>query len=56
MVAAPDRAGWFPLAAPALRALRLGEVAPHQLALVALVPLAFGALTALAWDRLRLDR
>jgi ABC-2 type transport system permease protein len=56
VVAAPGRAGWFPLAAPALWGLRLGEVGPPQLALVALVPLAAGALTALAWQRLQLDR
>lgn len=56
VVALPDRAGWFPLAAPALWALRLGAVGPAQLALVAAVPLAFGGLTALAWHRLRLDR
>jgi len=47
---------WFPFTAPALWAIEPGTVSAAQLALVALVPLGFGALTALAWHRLQLDR
>lgn len=54
-LAAPDVAGWIPLAAPALWALFPGSVSPAQLALVLVVPVGFAALTALAWHRLRLD-
>ncbi|WP_353809024.1 ABC transporter permease [Agromyces sp. SYSU T00194] len=48
--------GWFPFTAPALWAIEPGTVGGAQLALVAVVPLGFGALTALAWHRLQLDR
>lgn len=52
----PDTAAWFPLAAPALWALFPGSVSAPQLLAVAIVPVTFGALTARAWQRLRLDR
>lgn len=54
-IAGADAAAWFPLAAPALWALFPGSVSAPQLLAVAIVPLAFGALTARAWQRLRLD-
>ncbi|MEV0395277.1 ABC transporter permease [Polymorphospora rubra] len=47
---------WLPVAAPALWALQPGTVAPAQLALVAVVPVGFAALTVTAWTRLQLDR
>jgi ABC-2 type transport system permease protein len=47
---------WFPVAAPALWAMDPTAAAWPQLALVAAVPLAFGILTMIAWDRLQLDR
>ncbi|MFB6396602.1 ABC transporter permease [Polymorphospora lycopeni] len=47
---------WLPIAAPALWALQPGTVAPAQLALVAVVPVGFAALTVAAWARLQLDR
>lgn len=47
---------WFPIVAPALWAISPGSVSAAQLALVAAIPLAFGALTLLAWHRLQLDR
>ncbi|MEV0396471.1 ABC transporter permease [Polymorphospora rubra] len=47
---------WLPVAAPALWALQPGAVAPAQLALVAVVPVGFAALTVAAWNRLQLDR
>ncbi|MEV0729242.1 ABC transporter permease [Polymorphospora sp. NPDC050346] len=47
---------WLPVAAPALWALQPGTVAPAQLALVAVVPVGFAALTVAAWSRLQLDR
>ncbi|MDY7103843.1 MAG: ABC transporter permease [Actinomycetota bacterium] len=47
---------WFPVAAPALWSLDPDTVSPPQLALVAVIPLAFGALTLHAWSRLQLDR
>lgn len=48
--------GWFPLAAPALWAISPADVSAPQLALVAVVPAAFGLLTLRAWARLQLDR
>jgi ABC-2 type transport system permease protein len=48
--------GWFPVAAPALWAILPGSVSGAQLALVPIVPLAFGLLTLSAWHRLQLDR
>lgn len=47
---------WVPIVAPAVWAISPGSVSPLQLALVVTVPLAFGALTLRAWDRLQLDR
>lgn len=47
---------WFPLAAPALWALQPADVSPVQLALVALVPLAFLPAILTTWHRLQLDR
>lgn len=55
-IAAPAIAGWFPLSSPALWALQPEMVDAGQLALVAIIPLAFGTLTAIAWQRLQLDR
>ncbi|WP_394553274.1 ABC transporter permease [Agromyces sp. MMS24-JH15] len=47
---------WVPFVTPALWALDPATVPPAALALVATVPLAFGALTAWMWARLQLDR
>lgn len=55
-IASPGTAGWLPLAAPGLWALQPDAVHAGQLALVAVVPAVFAALTALTWRRLRLDR
>ncbi|SFA93218.1 ABC-2 type transport system permease protein [Amycolatopsis marina] len=55
-VAALDTAAWLPLAAPALWALRPDTVHLGQLALVAIIPILFAALTGIAWRRLQLDR
>lgn len=46
---------WFPLAAPALWAIQPTDVTFTQLALAALVPVAFGATTIATWRRLQLD-
>lgn len=56
VIAAPAVAGWLPLSAPALWALQPESVHGWQLAPVAVVPIAFGTLTAIAWRRLQLDR
>ena len=55
-IAAPSVAAWMPLSSPALWALQPGTVSGMQLALVAIVPVACAALTALSWQRLQLDR
>lgn len=47
---------WFPFSAPALWAMAPETVPVAALALVAVVPLLFGALTLRAWARLQLDR
>lgn len=47
---------WVPLVAPALWAIDPGAVPVASLAIVPSVPLAFGALCALSWSRLQLDR
>ncbi|MTK02245.1 ABC transporter permease [Micromonospora sp. CP22] len=47
---------WLPIAAPALWALQPHAVNAVQLALVAVVPAGFAALTLAAWARLQLDR
>jgi len=56
VIAAPEVAGWLPLSAPALWTVQPGSVCGWQLAPVAVIPIAFGALTATAWRRLQLDR
>ncbi|WP_051325529.1 ABC transporter permease [Glycomyces tenuis] len=55
-LALPRQGAWLPLAAPAFWALDLNAVTPAQLGLVPLTAVAFGALTARAWNRLQLDR
>ena len=47
---------WFPLTAPALWAIDPASVPVASLALVLVLPLAFGAATVGAWSRLQLDR
>ena len=47
---------WFPLTAPALWAIDPAAVPVASLALVPLLPLAFGAATVVTWGRLQLDR
>jgi ABC-2 type transport system permease protein len=47
---------WVPIVAPALWAIAPDAVPPAALLSVPSVPLAFGALCALAWSRLQLDR
>ena len=47
---------WFPVVAPALWSIDPGGVLPIQLALVALIPIVFGALTVFCWAGLQLDR
>ena len=47
---------WVPIVTPALWAIAPEAVPPAALLGVAGVPLAFGALCALAWSRLQLDR
>ncbi|HKH07954.1 MAG TPA: ABC transporter permease [Agromyces sp.] len=47
---------WVPLVAPALWAITPDAVPVASLLLVPSVPLVFGALCALAWSRLQLDR
>ena len=47
---------WVPIVAPALWAIDPGAVPIASLAIVPSVPVVFGALAALAWSRLQLDR
>ncbi|NNH74141.1 ABC transporter permease subunit [Nocardia uniformis] len=47
---------WLPVAAPALWASMPQAVSLTQLALVAVIPVVFGALTLSTWARLQLDR
>jgi ABC-2 type transport system permease protein len=47
---------WWPGSAPALWAVQPDAIPAGALALVAVVPLVFGALTIAAWSRLELDR
>jgi ABC-2 type transport system permease protein len=47
---------WLPIVAPALWAIAPGLVPAAALLTVPSVPLVFGALCALAWRRLQLDR
>ncbi|WP_400996974.1 ABC transporter permease [Agromyces sp. GXQ0307] len=51
-----DVGAWVPFVAPALWAIAPDEVPAAALLTVPTVPLAFGALCALAWSRLQLDR
>ncbi|WP_207782513.1 ABC transporter permease [Phytoactinopolyspora limicola] len=55
-IATPDAAAWIPLSAPAVWALEPGTVHAGQLAMVAIVPITFAALTCISWRRLQLDR
>ncbi|WP_147919084.1 ABC transporter permease [Ruania zhangjianzhongii] len=55
-IASPETAAWLPVSAPALWALQPGTVHAGQLALTAVVPISFVALTCLTWRRLQLDR
>lgn len=55
-IASPDTAAWLPFSIPALWALHSGTVHSGQLAIVAIVPIAFAILTCLAWHRLQLVR
>lgn len=54
VIVAPAAAAWLPFSAPALWALH--PVDGARLAVVAVVPAVFGALTVSAWGRLQLDR
>lgn len=56
VIAAPAAAAWLPFSTPALWALQPHLVDGAQLAVVVAVPAVFGALTAVAWSRLQLDR
>ncbi|WP_100448805.1 ABC transporter permease [Glycomyces xiaoerkulensis] len=56
VLAFPSGSAWFPIAAPALWALRPDEVTVAQLALIPVFAAGFAALTARAWNRLQLDR
>ena len=47
---------WFPIAAPALGALRPDAVSSGQLALVATIPLVLLPAILATWRRLQLDR
>jgi len=47
---------WFPVAAPALWALRPDAVSPVQLTLVATIPLVLLPVLLTTWHRLQLDR
>jgi ABC-2 type transport system permease protein len=51
-----DVGAWVPFVAPALWAIAPDVVPATALLIVPVVPLAFGALCALAWSRLQLDR
>ena len=56
VLAVSDFGAWLPIVAPALWAIAPGSVPPAALLTVPSVPLVFGALCALAWRRLQLDR
>ncbi|USQ80192.1 ABC transporter permease [Ornithinimicrobium faecis] len=55
-IAAPAVAGWLPLSAPALWAMQPDVSHGWHLVPVAVIPIVFGTLTAVAWKRLQLDR
>lgn len=56
VLAVSDAGTWVPIVAPALWAIAPGSVPAAALLTVPSVPLVFGALCALAWSRLQLDR
>lgn len=56
VLAVADVGTWLPIVAPALWAITPESVPPAALLTVPSVPLVFGALCALAWNRLQLDR
>ena len=56
VLAVSDAAVWLPIVAPALWAIAPASVPAAALLTVPSVPLVFGALCALAWSRLQLDR
>jgi ABC-2 type transport system permease protein len=56
VLALADFGTWLPIVAPALWAIAPESVPAAALLTVPSVPLAFGALCALAWSRLQLDR
>jgi ABC-2 type transport system permease protein len=56
VLAVADFGTWLPIVSPALWAISPKSVPPEALLLVPSVPLVFGALCALAWRRLQLDR
>ncbi|MGR0320794.1 ABC transporter permease [Agromyces sp. ZXT2-3] len=56
VAAIADVGAWVPFVAPALWAIAPGTVPAAALLTVPTVPLASGALCALAWSRLQLDR
>jgi ABC-2 type transport system permease protein len=56
VLAVADFGTWLPIVAPALWAIAPGSVPAAALLTVPSVPLVFGALCALAWSHLQLDR
>ncbi len=56
VLAIADVGAWVPIVAPALWAISPDTVPAAALLTVPSVPLVFGALCALAWSRLQLDR
>jgi ABC-2 type transport system permease protein len=56
VLAVADFGTWLPIVAPALWAISPGSVPTEALLLVPTVPLVFGALCALSWRCLQLDR
>lgn len=56
VLAVSDVGAWLPVVAPALWAIAPASVPAAALLTVPSVPLVFGALCALAWSRLQLDR
>lgn len=56
VLAVSDVGTWLPIVAPALWAIAPGSVPAAALLTVPSVPIVFGALCAVAWRRLQLDR
>ena len=56
VLAIADVGAWVPIVTPALWAIAPDSVPPAALLTVPSVPIVFGALCALAWSRLQLDR